>query len=190
MRKKCPRVRPAGVNHWYEGTLWPPKMGLLERKAYSVYRRMKQRCYNIKTDNYRYYGGKGIKVLLESREFIGWWVEQQGILKLKNPSVSRRDHSGDYYLWNMKLEEMFDNISEMAKRCKVGGKRPKKPVFVFNLNTSDEFVFFMSRDDAAKELNMKASSISEVCRGECKQCKGFTFRYAEEYDRIRHGRTG
>lgn len=179
MNKKCPKKKPIGLKYWYSGSLSLNRMDNKSKKAYTVYRHMKERCYRPEHDAYKYYGEKGIKITMYPREFIAWWLEQQSILKLEKPSVSRIDHSGNYEIKNIKLEEMSENIKEMNSRFK---ERPNsyKKVSCFDYKTMNLICNFNSIKEAALKTGIDRSMISKLLSGCFMQSKGFTFKYLKE----------
>lgn len=89
----------------------------VERKAYQSWADQRQRCYNPNNPAYKYYGAKGIKVLYSSQELIEWFRESIKTFTGKKWNVSRIDHSKDYSLDNIKLDDHTDNcIKEVFER--------------------------------------------------------------------------
>lgn len=64
----------------------------------SRWRAMKQRCYNPSNDNYKYYGGKGIKVCEEWHNFEKYlqWCYSHGYILGICDSIERLDNNSDY----------------------------------------------------------------------------------------------
>lgn len=176
-KPKCPRRKIEGALYWYQGTLSVDKMEPVAKKAYSVYRHKKERCLRPSHAAYKYYGARGVRVLYTPREFIGWWIDQQERLKLKNPSVSRIDHSGNYEFGNIKLEEMRDNILDMNVR--LNGHRPTRAVICIDNSSDEPLMRFDSIKDAALVTGVERSTVSHLCARRINQSDGFTFRYAE-----------
>ena len=63
---------------------------------YGSYRSMMDRCYREKANNYKQYGGRGIKVCDEwhSIESFEQWVKMSGFVH--GMTLERRDVNGDY----------------------------------------------------------------------------------------------
>jgi len=62
-----------------------------------IYSSMKGRCYNVKSESYKYYGGRGIKVCdewLNDRNVFVIWANENGYLK--HLSIDRIDNDGIY----------------------------------------------------------------------------------------------
>ncbi len=66
-------------------------------KLYNVWKNMKSRCYDKKSERYYTYGKRGIRVCQEWRNnfrlFAKWAVENGWNTEL---SIERRNHNGDY----------------------------------------------------------------------------------------------
>lgn len=66
---------------------------------YKNYHAILQRCYNIESDNYENYGGRGIKVCerwLDTEKGYINFKEDMGSKPSKNFSIERKDVNGDY----------------------------------------------------------------------------------------------
>ncbi len=72
------------------------------------YSSARQRCTNPKSQNYPYYGGRGIKFLMTVADFKFLWFRDQAWL-LKRPSIDRKDPDGNYELSNCQFIELADN---------------------------------------------------------------------------------
>lgn len=79
--------------------------GLRRHGCYSVWQNIKDRCYNPKSEFYSNYGGKGIEVCDEWKEFINFhnWAVANGYETTPNPSIERKDISKDYCPANCKF---------------------------------------------------------------------------------------
>jgi hypothetical protein len=64
-------------------------------KAYTVYRNMKQRCYDLNHHKYRDYGGRGIKVCDRWLESFENFYDDMGDCP-KGMSLDRKDNDGAY----------------------------------------------------------------------------------------------
>lgn len=81
--KSCGCYRPGCPTHSASDT-----------RAYISWSHMLQRCYNQKADNYKHYGGRGIKVCDKWRSFSGFYADM-GERPAKY-SLERIDNDGDY----------------------------------------------------------------------------------------------
>jgi len=74
----------------------------------SHYYGAKQRCNNPRCDDYKYYGGKGIQMLLTEEHVMILWLRDNA-MNLDNPSIDRIDNSGDYDFGNCQFIEVAEN---------------------------------------------------------------------------------
>lgn len=82
------------------------------------YNTMKQRCNNPKSDNYKRYGGRGIKCLMTIEELEFLWFRDKAY-NMKKPSIDRKDNDGHYELSNCRFMEMIDNLKKQHLDRKV-----------------------------------------------------------------------
>lgn len=68
----------------------------------------RQRCNNSNNRDYKYYGGKGIKMLLTAEECENIWIISKAHL-LKHPSLDRINRNGHYDVQNCQFIELKDN---------------------------------------------------------------------------------
>ena len=73
-----------------------------------------QRCYNSKRVGYKYYGGKGIKNYLSSKDIKYLWFRDKAYL-LKKPSIDRINSNKSYTMDNCRFIEMVENIRRISK---------------------------------------------------------------------------
>lgn len=71
--------------------------GMSGTKLYNTWKNIKKRCYYKKSKDYKYYGGRGIKVCEDWKEnfisFYNWSIENG---YSKNLTIDRIDNDGDY----------------------------------------------------------------------------------------------
>ena len=89
------------------------KHGLRRTRFYTIWANMKQRCLDKNKDNYKWYGGRGIKICDAWFLFTNFrndmyksYVEKVGILGEKNVSIDRIDNDDDYYKENCRWSTM------------------------------------------------------------------------------------
>jgi len=85
-----------------------------KKRYYNHYVSAKRRCNNPKGKDYKYYGEKGIKMLMTLEDFKYLWFRDKAYL-LKKPSIDRIDNDGNYILKNCRFIEMIDNSKKGGK---------------------------------------------------------------------------
>lgn len=72
---------------------------------YRLWRRIRRRCYDPKAHNYKWYGGRGIKMWEPWRNdaglFIDWIEQNLGPKPSPKHSINRIDNDGDYEPGNL-----------------------------------------------------------------------------------------
>jgi len=89
---------------------------------------MKNRCNSIKSCGYAYYGGKGVKCLIEMDELEFLWHRDNGA-SLKRPSIDRIDSNGNYEIQNCRFIELSENV----KRREFPNRVPKRKFVVVRM---------------------------------------------------------
>jgi len=69
----------------------------------------KERCNNPNSKDYKYYGGKGIRMLLTNLE-VGLLYKCDHADKMEQPSIDRINSNGDYIFGNCRFIEKSENI--------------------------------------------------------------------------------
>jgi hypothetical protein len=72
---------------------------------------IKQRCNNPKKDNYKWYGGRGIKCLITEEELKDLWFRDKAY-EMERPSIDRIDNDGNYTYANCKYIEQNKNSAK------------------------------------------------------------------------------
>ena len=89
------------------------------KDAYTSLRGQRYRCNNKNSEDYKWYGAKGIKVIYPTRYFIGWYLkEAKRFKKGEKISIDRIDHNGNYMFNNIRLVTRSENSREMARRLR------------------------------------------------------------------------
>lgn len=81
---------------------------------------IKSRCKNRNNPSYRWYGKKGIRCLITSKDLKNIWYRDMAY-KLKRPSIDRINPRVNYTLGNCRFIELEENIRRATKIyiCKV-----------------------------------------------------------------------
>src|SRR5688500_15080113 len=76
----------------------PPPLTRKYRREYSIWSGMRQRCRNRRCKEYRYYGGRGIRVCRRwsGRNGFKHCLADLGPQPFPRASVHRKDNDGDY----------------------------------------------------------------------------------------------
>ena len=84
---------------------------------YICLRNIKQRCNNPKNPDYKWYGKKGIKCLLNISQIHYIWLRDRAWL-LDKPSIDREDNDGHYEFDNCRFIELSENVKKSHKERK------------------------------------------------------------------------
>lgn len=94
------------------------------------WKHMRERCHNPKRKDYRYYGGRGIKVCKEWDGFIGflqWWHQEAKRAKrwsrevdVYSLEIDRMSSLGNYCPSNCRLVTHRENVMRAIRRNKHG----------------------------------------------------------------------
>ena len=179
-----------GAKYWYEGPLVKGKNVFVSPevgKAYRCWTNQVARCKSNYTGvSKKYYYDKGIRVKYRSREFVQWWLEQQSILKLNRPTVSRLDHSKDYEFGNIKLEEHIDNcVHDVVRRHGYAGSKARIPIVIINYKTKEPLMIAESTLEASYMTESDRRNINSILKSKrrLKSSNGFSFRYLEDWQK-------
>lgn len=77
--------------------------GFGKTRLYSIWKSMKTRCYNPHSNNYKWYGAKGITVCDEWKEFLSFYEWSMNNGYADNLTLDRRDNNSDYSPDNCRL---------------------------------------------------------------------------------------
>ena len=89
--------------------------GMSQSEIYAEYKNMKNRCYNEQAHNYKYYGGRGIKICDRWRDDIHAFFDDVSILpnfREEGYSLDRIDNDVDYEPGNVRwatIKEQCNN---------------------------------------------------------------------------------
>jgi len=86
-------------------------------EARNSIRGQRHRCNNPNASDYKYYGGKGVKVIYTSKQFYAWFKKHRTLISLGiKVNVDRINHSKNYSLSNVRLIPKIDNVIESNQR--------------------------------------------------------------------------
>ena len=152
---------------------------VLRRKLYKIWWRMKDRCYNPNSKEYKYYGAKGVEV---SREFL----EFESFIE----NISKVDGYNEYLKSGYKLHLDKDlkgfNPIYSVKNCKFitheenNKYKPNQMKSIIGISPSNEIFVFFNQSEFAREHKLRQSSISDCLSGRIKTHRKWKFKYKEE----------
>ena len=110
------------------------KHGEARTNLYSVWHSMKSRCENTNNPVYKYYGGKGVKVCDEWKDYIGFskWAYANGYEDSKctkrgmRLSIDRINSNGDYCPNNCRWITVSENCKRAAEERWNNADRSKR----------------------------------------------------------------
>jgi hypothetical protein len=143
----------------YLGTRSPKKMTPLEQKAENCYSDQIGRCYNPTNRAYKYYGGKGVRVCYEPKDFMAWYIHHQNKLGLKQPSVDRIDPNG-HTISNIQLIEHHENrIKPWVGKIPSHIIAKRKRVLIIDMATQEPLMICKSTVEAQQMSGIFRSAI-------------------------------
>ena len=105
------RARSCGCRKAEPLVRYSTRHGKRHERIYDIYCDMKKRCYNSKSRNYKYYGGKGVKIcdewLSDFMSFYEWSMKHGYTDDL---SIDRIDSSGNYEPSNCQWITRSENV--------------------------------------------------------------------------------
>ena len=96
--------------------------GLTRTRLYRIFYKMKERCYKPSNDNYKYYGGLGIKICdewLNDFNAFAQWALSHGYAD--NLTIDRKDNAKDYCPENCRWITIQEQQRNKRKRGTVYG---------------------------------------------------------------------
>ena len=87
-------------------------LGVKGKRLYGTWNKMIDRCNNLNSSVYQYYGGRGIKVCQEWEESFDQFIKDMGEKPYPNYTLDRIDNEGDYCpencKWSSPSEQMIN----------------------------------------------------------------------------------
>lgn len=147
--------------------------GMSKAPIYDIWISMIQRCENPKCYNYRYYGGRGIKVYERWHSFENFYEDMGD--KPEGKSLDRwPDNDGNYELGNVRWATPHEQrINSRPISC---GSTKQKWFFAFNVNTG-EWDENNNQADFARQHGLNQSKISACLLNKRKTYKDWTFQW-------------
>jgi hypothetical protein len=130
-----------------------------------ILQNIQKRCNNKNSENYKWYGGKGIKCKITEEELKFLWFRDKAY-NMEKPSIDRKDSNKDYTLDNCRFIERIENTI----------RNRRKIVLQFDLkgNFIKEWI---SINEASRKLNIDGSSISKCCLNKRISAYGFKWKF-------------
>lgn len=94
----------------------PTRHGLHNHKLYAVYQSMKQRCINPNSQRWKYYGGKGVSVCSEWKDFYSFYIWATTNGYEDGLSIDRVNSDGDYHPDNCRWITLAENTRRKYDR--------------------------------------------------------------------------
>ena len=127
-----------------------------------------KRCNNSKSDNYKYYGGKGVKNYLTQEELKKLWFRDKAY-KMDRPSIDRIDSNGNYEINNCRFIEMNKNIS---RACSIA---------ILQYDLDGNFIKeWRSATKAAQNFHGTEANIRRVLYGKSYTAFGYQWKYKNQ----------
>ncbi len=136
--------------------------GKSNSRIYTIWQNMRARCYNLKSPNYEYYGGRGIIVCEEwNSDFVSFYNWAVGCGYSPSLTIDRKDNNGNYEPLNCRWVTMKEQ-SQNRRFPKVKGFKKSKfskeeMEHIFELRNSG-----MLQREIAEVFAVSRSTISHI----------------------------
>ena len=131
-----------------------------------ILRSIKSRCENKNSQDYKTYGGRGIKCLITAEELKEIWFRDKAYL-MDFPTIDKINNNGDYEFSNCQFLENVDNVK----------KQHNKAVVQYSLE-GILIKKWPSQSEASRVLNISQGNIGSCCRKERSKASGFKWEYS------------
>ena len=158
------------------------KHNAYKTRLYGVWGNMKYRCSNPNAQGYHNYGGKGIKVCDEWKEFEPFqkWAIENGYRK--GLSIDRVDSNGDYCPENCRWVTLSENVAESNRSTQ---HRMANKGMYYAYTPSGDYVEFENAAEFSRQNGFdvrKVRSHANRTRGVSPYYKGWKFGFVEELE--------
>ncbi|MEB6244675.1 AP2/ERF family transcription factor [Staphylococcus xylosus] len=141
------------------------KHGMTGTLIYKKWKDMKKRCYNTKSQNYKYYGARGIKVCEEWKNNFTQFYNDVGDIPFEGAELDRIDNNDDYKPSNCRWVEHQINSNNRRKYYNKTGYtgvtfKPRLNKFQAQLYKDKKFIYLGLYETAEKayEAYLKAKN--------------------------------
>ncbi len=130
----------------------------IKTRLYNIWKSMKQRCFNIKHINYKYYGGRGITICPEWTDklngFINFrnWALNNGYLD--NLEIDRRNPDGNYEPNNCQWVTHKENVRNQ-RNIKISSEKANEIRELYKTG-------YYTQKDIGEKYNIKKNTISQI----------------------------
>jgi hypothetical protein len=139
-----------------------------------LFKDINKRCNNPKSDNYSWYGGKGIKNYLTFDDLKFLW-ERDDAANMKRPSIDRLKSQDNYHRDNCRFIEHSDNCAR-ARRERGNWSTKLTVEQVIEIRTLND----VDVDTIAAQFGIHRSHVYRLRRGEL-------WKYVDEQERKANG---
>lgn len=154
------------------------KIGRKKERLYHVWLGMRNRCNNSRGQDYKYYGGRGIKVCSEWDDYLIFreWAYSSGYnpdAKVGKCTLDRIDTNGNYEPSNCR----WVSIQEQQKNKRSPNmSKSERPVEQID-EAGNIVARFKGINTASRQTGIAVSNIVEVCKGRRMTAGGYSWRY-------------
>jgi len=131
-----------------------------------VYKGLREKCYTLSNIGYKYYGEKGIKVMLTRVEFIEWYLDHV-TEDLLRPCVDRIDRDGHYSIDNMQIISATKNSRKTVESNPAWEEKLDNMTFANNERMKEvtiDGIRYCSAREAERAIGMHHSSILKAIK--------------------------